>query len=95
MKPRKSEDVQAAPFPVLTLVSTLAVSGAAVTAITRVWNKGDCARCRLCPRCAADPVTSVCQVQVNEAVDKADAPLFSLVRFHGRGRSLTLYTGGE
>jgi hypothetical protein len=68
------------PRPIQTLVVCMDVGGGTVTGIARVWKKGDPARCRLCPECAA--ADDVCMLMVNKPVAEADAPLFSLEDFH-------------
>lgn len=62
------------PYPRLTLVANLRVGSTPVTAITRLWNPGDAARCRRCPtgRCSAHK--DACQVLVGERVEPKEAP---------------------
>jgi hypothetical protein len=52
-------------------------SGEIVTAITRLWHRGDSRRCLLCARCSADHEKDFCQIQVGIYVSKIDAALFS------------------
>lgn len=73
------------PMPIRTLVARMDVAGTTVTGVTRLWKEGDCARCRLCPECAA--ADNVCLVMLNRVVTKGEAALFDLADFHtGEGR---------
>lgn len=65
------------PYPALTLTNHL--GGA--TAVTRIWEDGDEARCRLCPREKCKVYDGVCMVGVMNHVPTEDAPLLDT---HGR-----------
>jgi hypothetical protein len=62
------------PEPISTMVANLR----GVTAITRVWEAGDCKFCRLCPACSATE-EGVCTVLTTRKVTDEAAELFSVV----------------
>lgn len=46
------------------------------TVIVRGWRPEDIPKCRLCPKCTANPVGSFCTKVVPGIVDRKDAALF-------------------
>lgn len=73
----RTETIPIQPVPDRTLVSWIPVNGVVVTAITRIWPKGACEACRLCPQCWADKERDVCQVQVAKEIPSGAASSFS------------------
>lgn len=48
-----------------------------ITAIVRIWNRGDTMKCKLCPECAFRH-ESYCLVQTTSIVGPEEAPLFRI-----------------
>jgi hypothetical protein len=65
------------PRPISVLLCDIPCGTTVCTAIARVWNEGDPARCRLCPTCSAD-ANNVCLVVAPHQVPDAAAALFAL-----------------
>jgi hypothetical protein len=65
------------PRPIGVLLCDIPCGTTLCTAIARVWNEGDPARCRLCPTCSAD-ANNVCLVVAPHQVPDAAAALFAL-----------------
>lgn len=74
---KPTETIPIQPVPDRTLVSWIPINGVVVTAITRIWPKGACEACRLCPKCMADQERDVCQIQVAREVPQESAASFS------------------